>query len=99
MRDYKPFYGSDEESSEVEDPFAKEALEHNMKNPNDNTSQLNDEDLMDQEEIQNQWKKMKAKMNSSKALRGFLQGCQFCAKFKGLKLNIYAPSRLILKGN
>ena len=54
---------------------------------------------MNQEEIQNQWKKMKAKMNSSKNLRGFLQGCQFCAKFKGFKLNLYAPSRLILKGN
>ena len=41
---------------------------------------------------------MKAKMNSSKNLRAFLQGCQFCAKLKGFKLNIYAPSRLILKG-
>ena len=38
-------------------------------------------------------------MNSSRNLRGFLMGCQFCAKFKGMKLNVYAPSRMIIKGN
>ena len=47
LRDYRPFYGSDEESSEVDDPFA--ALD--MKNPNDNVSQLDDDQLMDYDEI------------------------------------------------
>ena len=85
----------------MENPFAKdgqEAGENGLPN-DDGVSQINEEDLLDQEELTNQWKKMKANMNSSRNLRQFLQGCQFCAKFKGVRINIIAPSRLIVKGN
>jgi len=83
-----PYKGSDgETSSEVEDPTAK-LMEDLCKSShaggnlvNDDTySQIENADLLDREQMENQFKKMQTKMKSSKNLRGFLQGMQFYIK-------------------
>jgi hypothetical protein len=47
--------------------------------------------------MENQYKKMKTKMKSAKNLRQFLQGIQFFVKAKGIQINVFAPSKLIVK--
>ena len=36
-------------------------------------------------------------MNSSKNLRGFLQGIQFCLRAKGVKINVFSPTRSLVR--
>ena len=96
LQDYIPFKGSDgETSSEIEKD--EEGKEVNNQSIADDYSAINDEDLMNKDEIEKQFKKMKVNMNSSRNLRGFLQGMQFYLMVKGFKLNLYSPSRLIIK--
>jgi hypothetical protein len=53
--------------------------------------------MMNKEELEKQLKKMRINMTSSKNLRMFLQGMQLYLMVKGVKLNVYAPSRMIIK--
>ena len=49
--------------------------------------------MLNENEMENQFKKMKTKMYSAKNLRQFLQGIQFCIRAKGLQVNIFVPSK------
>ena len=91
LKDYVKNKGSDgETSSEVEDADESRAAK------NDAYSAIDDEELLDREEIGNQLMKMKKKMNSAKNMRQFLQGIQLYVRVKGLKLNVFSPSRQII---
>jgi hypothetical protein len=92
LQNYQEYHGTDGESSEVENPFEN----FGNKLVDDTTSQINEEDMMNAEEIGNQLESMHKKMKSSKNLRGFLQGIQLILKFKGLKVNIFAPSKMVV---
>lgn len=93
LRDYVVFKGSDgETSSEVEDG-------DDLQNQNnDNFSAIDDEELMNPEEMADQFKSLGKKMKSQKNLRMFLNGVQVFVRCKGFKLNLYSPSRTIIKG-
>ena len=52
--------------------------------------------MMDAEEFGHQLEKMHTRMKSSKNMRGFLQGIQLIMKFKGVKINLFAPSKMII---
>ena len=52
---------------------------------------------MSAEEAQDQFKSLGKKMKSAKNLRLFLNGVQLFVRCKGFKLNLYSPSRTIIK--
>lgn len=53
--------------------------------------------MMNPEEMADQFKSLGKKMKSQKNLRQFLNGVQLFVRCKGFKLNLYSPSRTIIK--
>ena len=52
---------------------------------------------MSAEEAQDQFRSLGKKMKSMKNIRLFLNGVQLFVRCKGFKLNLYSPSRTIIK--
>lgn len=92
---YVPYKGSDgESSSEVEDDNTESVAASKAE---DGYSQIDEGEIMNPEEFGLQFEKMQKKMMSAKNLRNFLQGIQLYVKFKGVKLNVFSPIRMVVK--
>ena len=91
LQDYIPYKGSDgEASSEVDerDPADPDVDEY---------SEMDDDQILSQEEMADQFKQLGKKMKSQKNTRMFLNGVQIFIRGKGFKLNLFSPSRTIIK--
>ena len=98
LNEYVPFKGSDgETSSEVEQP--KDEFEDGSQSMVDDAqSSINDDDLMNADEFSYQLRQGKKTLaRSARNLRAFLQGMQLYVLAKGIKVSVFAPSRLIIK--
>lgn len=60
-------------------------------------TEIEDEQLLNKDEMQNQFLKMTTKMTSMKNLRLFLSGVQMHLEAKGFALNVYFPSKKITR--
>lgn len=95
LRDYVPHKGSDgETSSEVDE---RDPADPANDASNDDYSAMDDDQMLDQDEMKDQFKALGKKMKSQKNLRMFLNGVQVFVRGKGFKLNLFSPSRTIIK--
>lgn len=60
-------------------------------------TEVKDEDLLNKEEMQNQFLKMTTKMSSAKNMRKFLGGIQLHLEAQGFRINVFPDKNKIVR--